>query len=119
MPLPPPEIVQFRISRDVAEAVRLETVNERARAAGVPDPRLEYSTKDVRGGGYRITCRVPMVVFLNEQIAALMEKAEGQLVIDLAAVGHGYPPRARSVTPQQLNNKRAASPSRSRCPFGF
>lgn len=76
-------VVQFRIARSVADAVHVETVNARARAVGVAD-RLEYSTRDVRGGGYRITCGRVMAVYLIEEIKRVMEKAEGPLVFDCA-----------------------------------
>lgn len=78
-------IVQFRLPRSAAEALDLSTLRTRARAAGVEPPRFEYSTKDVRGGGYRITCRRPMAAFIVDELARVASSAEGQLVIDCAA----------------------------------
>lgn len=101
MNAPAVDVVQFRISSDVAAALRLETISARAKAANVPNPRLEYSTKDVRGGGYRITCRVPMAVFVNEEIATLMDKAQGQLVLSLAAAGMAI---LNALDPARHNN---------------
>lgn len=79
-------IVQFRLSRDVAEAVDVDTLRVRGAAAGVPDPQIECSTKHVRGGGCRITCRIPMAVFIEQEISRVMETtAKTTLAIDCAA----------------------------------
>jgi hypothetical protein len=90
-------VVQFRISRAVADAVHVDTLNERARAAGVAD-RLEYNAKDVRGGGYRITCGRAMAVFIIEEIKRLIAIAEGPLVLDC---GEGVMAALKALEPPE------------------
>jgi hypothetical protein len=83
--------------------VHVETVNARARAAGVAD-RLEYSTRDVRGGGYRITCGRAMAVFLIEEIKGLMAKVEGPIVLDC---GEAVMAALKAIEPPARNTDAA------------
>lgn len=66
------EIVQFYLPTPAAEALDLNTIRDRARAAGVPNPSLEHHTgKRSHIGQTRITCRVAMAAFLVDELRAI------------------------------------------------
>jgi hypothetical protein len=72
------ETIQFYIPRAAADALPIEQIGARARAAGVERPRLEYSTMGVRPGTIRITWRTPMALFLGDELRVLAGKAEAK-----------------------------------------
>lgn len=74
--------IVFIISRVTADALDLSTVRQKARAAGLKDPTLEYNSKNARGG-YRITCRREMGVYLVERLKVIVSLAEETHSIDL------------------------------------
>lgn len=67
--------VQFLIPRSVADALPIDEIKPRARAAGLERASLEYNAKDARGQ-LRVTCSRVMADFLLEQLRALAERPQ-------------------------------------------
>jgi hypothetical protein len=78
--------VQFKIPRAASDALPIETILPGARAAGVPNAHLEYSTVSAGVGSMRITCSVEMATYLVARLTELATSLEGknqtQLIID-------------------------------------
>ena len=77
--------VRFRIFKSVAEGLHLEAIKRHARAALVTDVRLAHDERDVAHNEVRITCSMPMAIFLVEAIRHLSERAKSQRNHVLAA----------------------------------
>ena len=79
--------LRFLIPRSVADALAIEQIGPRVRAANVQNPRLEYNTKNP-GGQVRLICARPTADFILREIRALAERAAGkgggQLLVDCA-----------------------------------
>ena len=78
--------LRLKILRSVAEGLQLPSIKVRARRAMVPDVRFDYDEK--RGSDIRITCSIPMAIFLVEELRKLDATARARrdnlLVSDIA-----------------------------------
>ena len=65
-------VIQFKIPKTAADAVDIGTIKPRGRAAGVADVRFGYNDNNGSHGSLRgrirITCSIPMAIFLVEQL---------------------------------------------------
>ena len=78
--------VQFKIPRAAADSLPIESILSGARAAGVPNAHVEYTTVRAGVGSMRITCSVEMATYLVSRLTALAASLAGenqtQLIID-------------------------------------
>ena len=68
--------LKLRIPRAVAEGLQLASIKRRARQAMVTDVRFDYDDK--KGSEIRITCSVPMAIFLVGELRHLDTRAKAQ-----------------------------------------
>jgi hypothetical protein len=68
--------LRLKIPRLVAEGLQLASIKRRARGAMVTDVRFDYDEK--RGSEVRITCSMPMAIFLVGELRNLDARAKGQ-----------------------------------------
>lgn len=79
-------IVQFRLPRLAADAVRLDELRIRTRDRGLSPAHLETSAYRA-GGGIRVTCHRPIAELLLEELRAAMTAATKQAVREACAMG--------------------------------
>jgi len=68
--------LRFKIPRAVAEGLQLNSIKRRARGAMVTDVRFDYDEK--KGSDVRITCSMPMAIFLVGELRTLDSRAKAQ-----------------------------------------
>jgi len=68
--------LRFKIPRAVGEGLQLNSIKRRARGAMVTDVRFDYDEK--KGSDVRITCSMPMAIFLVGELRTLDSRAKAQ-----------------------------------------
>ena len=68
--------LRFKVTRDVGEGLQLKSIKRRARGAMVTDVTFDYDEK--KGSDVRITCSVPMAIFLVGELRTLESRAKAQ-----------------------------------------
>jgi hypothetical protein len=68
--------LRFKVPRDVGEGLQLNSIKRRARGAMVTDVTFDYEEK--KGSDVRITCSVPMAIFLVGELRTLESRAKAQ-----------------------------------------
>ncbi len=68
--------LRFKIPRAVGEGLQLNSIKRRARGAMVTDVRFDYDEK--KGSDIRITCSMPMAIFVVGELRALDSRAKAQ-----------------------------------------
>lgn len=77
--------MHFVVPRRALEAIDVEEIAERAKAAGLPRHRFEQNTRGARPGMVRITCQRLLAPFIIEAFRDLASRAEGDLVFAAVA----------------------------------